>query len=85
MNAATLRLVTRLKADGHYRSGVWIILQIHDALYLEVAEPLKDYAKKLLEECLTCELTARSLVTGEDHTMRFPASAKIAKDVASAA
>jgi uracil-DNA glycosylase family 4 len=38
MNAATRKLAVLLKSMGLYRNGVWIILQIHDALYLEVED-----------------------------------------------
>jgi len=38
MNAATRRLAGWLKDLRLYRNGIWIILQIHDALYLEVED-----------------------------------------------
>jgi uracil-DNA glycosylase family 4 len=85
MNAATLRLARRLKKEGLYRNGIKIILQIHDALYLEVDKGLEEYAKEMLEECMTTQLTTRSHVTGKEHTMRFPADASVAMNVAKAA
>jgi len=85
MNEATLKLIHRLKAENLYRNGIHIVLQIHDALYLEVREDLKEYAKQLLEECMETELTVTSPVTNQQHTMHFPAEAKIAHNVAEAA
>lgn len=85
MNEATLKLVHRLKEEGLYRNGIRIILQIHDALYLEVDKGLEDYAKQLLEECMVTELTVTSPVTKKQHTMRFPVDADIAPNVAKAA
>jgi len=85
MNAATLRLVRRLKKEGLYRKGIRIILQIHDALYLEVKKGLEEYAKEMLAECMTTEMTTKSQVTGKTHTMRFPVDAQIAMNVAKAA
>jgi len=85
INEATLRLVHRLKDEGLYRNGIKIILQIHDALYLDVDKGFEDYAKEMLEECMATELTVKSQVTGKNHTMRFPAKASIAMNVAKAA
>jgi uracil-DNA glycosylase family 4 len=50
-NAALRRLVRWLKELGLYRNGIWPILQIHDALYLEVEDvPLADVLPMPLHE-----------------------------------
>ena len=38
VNHATRRLARWLKALGLYRNGIWMVLQVHDALYLEVED-----------------------------------------------
>jgi uracil-DNA glycosylase family 4 len=77
MNQATIRLIERLKEEGLYRNGVWIIMQIHDAIYLEVEEQHAVKVAKIVEETLATELTLLSIVTGMEHRMVFPAEAEI--------
>jgi len=81
MNEATLQLVAALKERGWYQTRVWIILQIHDALYLEVEEEIAEEVAKLLEECMYTEWTYTSPVTGISNTMKFPAEAAIGNRV----
>lgn len=85
MNSATLRFVDALVDRGWYRRDAFIILQIHDALYIEAREDIAEEVARLLEECMTTEITYRSPVTGEENTMRFPAEASIATNVKDAA
>jgi len=83
MNAATIRLIDMLREKDLYRNGIWIIMQVHDALYLEVADEyqgskyLPDLAAKYLEESMYCEIEYQSPVTGRTNTMKFPAEAKV--------
>lgn len=77
MDEATFRLVEALQARGWYQTRVWIVLQIHDALYLECEEELAEQVRDLLQECMTTEWTFRSPITNQDHTIRLPAEAKI--------
>jgi DNA polymerase-1 len=85
MNAATLRLVDELKARGWYLNEAFIILQIHDALYLEAREKIAEEVAKVLEECMTTQITYESPITGKENTMHFPASASISRNVKDAA
>lgn len=77
MNVATLRLIKALKDRGWYCTYAWIIMQIHDAIYIECNEAIAYDLAGVVEECLRTELTLASIVTGEDHTMVFPADSKI--------
>jgi uracil-DNA glycosylase family 4 len=77
MNQATRRLIERLEKEGLYRNGAWIIMQIHDAIYLEVEEQYAVQVAHIVEECLQTELTLQSIVTGLEHRMAFPAEAEI--------
>lgn len=87
MSKATRLLCQRLEKLGLYRDGVWIVLQVHDELTLEVEDrvvrigkrtaPLPEHVKDLLEECMYMEITHRSIVTGRENTMPFPAPAKV--------
>ena len=85
MNAATLRLAGELRRRGWYREAAFIILQVHDALYLEVRKAIAEEVRQLLEQCMVTKITHRSHVTGEENTMIFPAEAKIAYNVKDAA
>lgn len=85
MNRATLKLSDALEDRGWYGTKAWIILQIHDALYIECRKEIAEQVRELLEECMACEITLVSHVTKEEHTMRFPAQAKIADNVKDAA
>lgn len=85
MNLATLRLVDELKKRGWYGRDVFIVLQIHDALYLEAREEIADEVAKLLQECMEFELTVRSNVTKQKNTMYFPADPNVADNVKEAA
>jgi len=77
MNEATDRFVEALKARGWYQTRAWIIMQVHDALYIEAEEEVATDVAKLLEECMYTEWTYTSPVTGESNTMRFPAEASV--------
>lgn len=82
INASTERLVSRLKDLGIYRNGAWIILQMHDAWYLEVEEQHAEVVRDLLEEAMYCEIEYTSPVTGQKNLMRFTAEASIGDSVA---
>lgn len=82
INASTERLVARLEEEGIYRNGAWIILQVHDAWYVEAEEQYAELVKGILEETMYCEITYTSPVTGEPNTMHFTAEAKIGDSVA---
>jgi DNA polymerase-1 len=82
INQATFRLVDWLVEQDLYRNGVWVILQVHDALYLEVEEEYVDLMRGKLEELMGTSVTYESLVTGESNTMQFTAEASIGRSVA---
>lgn len=77
MDEATFRLVDNLKARGWYQTKAWIILQIHDAIYVECEEGIASQVARLVEESLYTEWTYRSPVTSKENTMVFPAEAEI--------
>jgi len=81
INEATDRLVGALKKRGWYQTRAWIILQVHDALYIETEEEIAEKVAKLLEECMYTEWTYTSPVTGESNTMKFPAEASVGNRV----
>ena len=86
INRATIRLARRLKKEGLYRNGIWIILQIHDALYLETYEEHAEYAAQVLTECMECEYEVYSELTKKTHKMFFAVDkAKITDNVKDAA
>ena len=82
MNSATMRLVNWLQTEGIYCNGAWIILQIHDALYLEVEKQYAELVKEFLERALYTEIEYRSPVTNRVNLMKFTADAKIGMSVA---
>lgn len=85
MNRATLKFVAALKERGWYGKDVFIILQIHDALYVEAREEIAEQVKDLLRECMEFELTVRSNVTKKKNTLFFPAEPNVADNVRKAA
>lgn len=85
MNLATLRLAKELKRRKWYGKDAFIILQVHDALYVEAREGIANEVAKLLQECLEFELTVKSNVTKKKNTMFFPAEPKISDNVRGAA
>ena len=82
INASTERLISRLKERKIYRDGAWIILQVHDAWYLEVEEQYADEVRAMLQEAMECRIEYTSPVTGETNWMRFTAEASIGSNVA---
>lgn len=81
VNRATMRLTKELKSTGIYGHDARIILQVHDAIYLEARDSIAPGIARSLENCLTTTLTVRSHVTGKEHTMNFTAEAKIGASV----
>jgi DNA polymerase I-like protein with 3'-5' exonuclease and polymerase domains len=79
MNLATFRIVDRLKRENLYQTRAWIILQIHDALYVECEDEVVEQVKLVIDEEMPYEMTYTSPVTGETNTMRFPVETKIGK------
>ena len=82
MNNATMRFVQRLRDAGLYCNGAWIILQVHDALYLEVKEQYAEQVRVMLEESMYTEISLRSPVTNKVNFMKFTAEASIGDSVA---
>lgn len=83
VNAATLRLADKLKALGLYRDGVWIILQTHDELTLEVEDvrhgdtTLPEFMAQLLSDVLYTRLSVVSEVTGRRVELDLTAESEI--------
>jgi DNA polymerase I-like protein with 3'-5' exonuclease and polymerase domains len=77
----TLLWIEYLKMKQVLHTRVWPNLQIHDALYAEVDEDYAEEAARDLAFCLVCEKTVRSVVTGQEHTMRFSVDVSIGPDL----
>lgn len=81
MDAGTIRWRESMEADGVYQTVVFPNLHIHDAIFALCKIEHAERERQRLEECLSCELTISSPVTGEEVTQKYPAEAVIGRTV----
>jgi DNA polymerase-1 len=79
---AAIRWTQFLKDKGDYHTRIFPNLQIHDAYYAYAREDYAEQAVRDLMECMHCEKSAVSPVTGKTYTMVYSVEGQLGYDLA---